>query len=183
MDLQMPLMDGHEATRLLRRQGYTGPIIALTAHAMVSARDGCTDAGCDDFLSKPVDRAKLLETVKTWLGKRHIPANTSRPIISEFADDPDVVALVEEFVADLPEQIAAVEKALAARDFETLAKLARRLKSGGGRYGFPHLADAAARLASLETAERDWDWMQTQVSELLDLCSRITSSSKSDTRS
>ena len=183
MDMQMPVMDGHEAARLLRRKGYTGPIIALTAHAMASVRDGCIRAGCDDFLTKPINCAKLFEAIRTWLEKRHTPADTPEPIVSEFSDDSDLAGLVEEFVTDLPEQVAAVERALAAQDFEGIAKLARRLKSGGGRYGFPHLADVAARLASVETAERDWDWMQTRVEELLDLCGRIMHSSESDTKS
>ncbi len=66
MDLEMPRLNGLEATRQLRRRGFDRPIIALTAHAMRHELDACLAAGFDDHLAKPVDHRQLLEMVRAY---------------------------------------------------------------------------------------------------------------------
>ena len=70
MDISLPKMDGLEATRQLKADPdmQAIPVIALTAHAMAGDRDRALDAGCDDYYTKPIDLARLLEKIDTLIG-------------------------------------------------------------------------------------------------------------------
>lgn len=72
MDMFMPVLDGLEATRMLRSSAVTCPIIAVTAAVLPTERRTCLEAGCSDFLLKPVDRAALIELLAA-----HLPSATA----------------------------------------------------------------------------------------------------------
>ncbi len=81
MDLQMPVMDGYEATAHLRNQGYKVPIVALTAHAMIEEKNRCLANGFNEHISKPVDRSLLIEKIYNLSTKNRAPkGDTAEPM-------------------------------------------------------------------------------------------------------
>ncbi|QOJ01113.1 MAG: response regulator [Phycisphaeraceae bacterium] len=68
MDMQMPEMDGYQASTTLRKTGFAGAIIALTAHASGSDRGKCLAAGCNDYMTKPIERERLIKACEEWMG-------------------------------------------------------------------------------------------------------------------
>ena len=79
MDVQMPNLDGLQATESLRRVGYKVPIVALTAHADVGSMKQALERGCDGHIAKPFDRVTLVEAVKKY--SRHHPAVVSPSVV------------------------------------------------------------------------------------------------------
>ena len=202
MDVQMPEMDGFEATKIIKQKqrdaGEHTPIVALTAHAMKGYRDRCLKAGMDDYLSKPIKPTDLADVLKRRLSFKAEPPevipeeNTSSAIIDQkelmdrLGDDGELLKeLVAMFLEDLPPLLAELRKAVDQGDFQQIEGVAHKLKGSISNFAAHEAAETAFQL---EKAGRSMDMTaaQTGLSKLeIDvdgLCGALTKLSEETER-
>ncbi len=181
MDIQMPEMNGYEATRWLRQHGWRGPIVALTAYAMVGDREKCLAAGCDDYLAKPMTSQGLREICARYIPERGDataardvdPADAARTLAP-----PDMPAtapttidqLRKNFIDGLPERARALEAAWQTGNRQAFVQAAHQLKGTAGAYGLRGIAQAAEAVERLATGEAALSEVPEAMHELLRLC-------------
>jgi len=160
MDMEMPVMDGFTATRKLRSMDkYKDlPIIALTAHAMKEHKKKTLDAGCTDYLSKPINREKLQEILNKYLNKKPSEQKNKKTAKKQdvFADDPLMAELREFFVDDLSKKIKKFQEDLEKRDLDEVIRFGHSLKGTAGSYGFPVFSKLGAEIEDNGRAGK-WD--------------------------
>ena len=185
MDIQMAEMNGYEATRWLREHGWKGPIVALTAHAMVGDRQKSLDAGCDDYISKPVTVTGLRHVLARYLsravsatesidGDKEAAAAPAGLLDDGLFDAAKVAEMIASFIADAPRRMGLIEEALAGHDRPLLAELTHQLKGTAGVYGFSQIAEMAGVIHREATEQDGWQQIQANVAELVLLCRHLS---------
>ena len=194
MDMQMPVMDGETATRRLREQGHTLPIIALTANAMKGFEKELAAAGFSGYQTKPIDVDTLLADLAARLDGHATATEPApvlhdtdigssggvTPIVSRLAGHAKLGRIVARFIEQLPSRVGQMDAAVARADCIELAALAHWLKGAGGSMGFDALFEPAKALEDA-CKTNDLHAAKAVMAQLRDLVDRIQRGAVSDT--
>jgi signal transduction histidine kinase/ligand-binding sensor domain-containing protein/DNA-binding response OmpR family regulator len=170
MDMQMPVMDGLEATRKIRDAETSlarMPIVALTADAMKGTLERCLEAGMDDYLTKPLDIARLQDVLDRFLGGNAslapAPATCDPSVRARLldiaGDDPEFVGeLISAFILGGEETLREMSAAVSAADMDALGRGAHKLKGASSNLHVEGLAAMAQDIETRAKAGEQCDW-------------------------
>jgi CheY-like chemotaxis protein/HPt (histidine-containing phosphotransfer) domain-containing protein len=160
MDMEMPVMDGFTATMEIRKnEKYKDfPIIALTAHAMMEHRKKTLEAGCTDYLSKPVNREKLVEVLSRYIRPKSRSTTTKEKFVSAENSEDDLMMkeLTQFFISDLGQRMEQFTHDIANKNLEEVVRFGHSLKGTGGSYGFPEFSKIGSEIEK-EGKEGSWE--------------------------
>ena len=168
MDVQMPQMDGLQATTTIRERETDDhlPIVAMTAHAMKGDRERCVAAGMDDYIAKPISPDEVSDVLARFARRSEPAAETERdvPGVAQILDresllarvdqDPDFLAdVVQLFISQYPAQLDLLRRAILHRHAEDVLKQAHTLKGAAGNVGGDIVSRFAQQLEQLGEAQ------------------------------
>lgn len=145
MDIEMPEMDGFQAASEIRKRESKNqvPIIALTAHAIVGYREQCLAFGMNDYLTKPLRRKVLVETIRKYLSKNfefeEQFEDETKEILVEI--DEDVLDLIPNYLSDCKCKINQIREFIAKEKFDEIRIIGHNLKGSGQGYGFREISE------------------------------------------
>lgn len=176
MDIQMPVMGGLEATKLLRKNNYKKPIVALTANAMKSDYDMCIAAGCDGFLTKPIDKDEIFQTIYKYLNVETETKNFEKISAGVYANRSEKIQeLILKFIKGLPGKVEKIENCKNEKKWQEMREVLHKLKGVGTSMGYPAITEVTASL-EYEVKQENEQKIESLLTDLKMICDRIVKS-------
>lgn len=196
MDIQMPEMNGYEATKSIRKElYYNGPIVALTAGNVLGEREKCLSMGMNDFVVKPINEQTIIALFEKWINKKESDDNPldlnsveeeelvhfdTVQFYSNFAPESlsaDLIQLITSEMDVMMEQLIAQQK---AEDVPALKKTGHKLKGSSLACGFKRLGQLASKVEALKTYSKlETEELLALIKSEIEMVSKMIASLKS----
>jgi PAS domain S-box-containing protein len=190
MDMEMPIMDGWQATLAIRdwernNNRPATPIVALTAHAFAEHRRQCLDAGCNDYIHKPVKKKTLFEVLvrlapadgKAMPVVEAKPVEAPKPLSADrpvyrVALDPAMAGAIDDYIKTVKLDCRNLVEALRNKDLKAIGHIARNLTAGGAGHGLERVSEAGSNISAL-AAKKDLRGVLDQAKKLNHYIQRV----------
>ncbi len=191
MDVQMPVLNGLDATRIIRQEvNQFVPIIALTANAIKGEAEKCLKAGMNDYISKPFEEEELINAIARWLGEEPESFTTLQPSAMENKpaiplydlkkleqiaqnNQPFVLKMVTLFSRQAPADVREIEMAFEKQDYHTVRSVAHRMKPSIDNMGILSLHDLIREIELFNQTEKTTDQLENRIRELRDTITQV----------
>lgn len=195
MDIEMPELNGYEATKAIRSlnaQGATVPIMAMTAHASSTEKEKCKAAGMDDYMSKPFNQDDLKRTLLRLTGREYkinspcensstsevynsIPEQklTNLDSLKAMSDDAEFIRdFIVLFLENMPESISKLQEAIASKDWNTISQIAHKIKPSMSYLGMKDMHALALDIETNTKQETNLDEIPEKVMTIIEVSKR-----------
>ncbi len=194
MDMQMPEMDGLEATTIIRSELKSDvPIIALTANAIKGESDKCFAAGMNDFISKPFEEQELVATIAKWLGKEVVLSATEKPAVPVASlydlsklrtlsngNQEFFLKVIHLFIEQAHVSIGQFELARIRNDFQAIKAVAHKIKSSFDNLGIHSLKEEIRQVEALALTEQSSAELDRSLAYVIDTLKKVIESLQSE---
>ena len=188
MDIQMPILNGYEATKKIRNAGFNFPIIALTANAIKGEKEKCLEAGMDDFITKPFNEEEFINCIvrniqNNALNKEVIQENNLQPLynlstLKNIGNGNTVFLekMIKLFIDIAPKTVDEIKAASKKNDIEAVNKLSHRLKPSIDNLLIYSLKNVIRNLEHFDLANNDTVYLNELIAELDSIIIKVVES-------
>jgi CheY-like chemotaxis protein len=190
MDIQMPVMDGYEATCYIRDEMHINiPIVAITAHALAAEKEKCIQKGINDYLPKPFSEADLLKTISYWISKNKITQSCREEKLTDLSflqnqtrnNEAVIKEIITLFINQNPQDIAGLNASIEAGDYKAVYKQAHSLKSGLALFGLDkHARESLTKLEAIAHEEGPVEEMKAHFAAIENCCNQALQELKNE---
>jgi signal transduction histidine kinase/CheY-like chemotaxis protein len=185
MDIQMPEMDGYDATQMIRHElKLDVPIIAMTAHAMSGEKERCLSYGMNDYISKPVKEAELYAILKEYSDKDETHPGQEQVVDLQYlrelslGDAEFENAIIRQFIIQVPEELGLLQEAVQKKNKQQIKSIAHGMKSSVAYLGLTDKLNENLHRMEMEAVSEGEDHFEEDFQQVKKICEQAVQEAK-----